>query len=266
MAAKLESSAVPPAPVAREHALSPAYLALLPMFLSYELGVHALGGIRRNAAQEFLGLWSSPFGEYADPIRWALLVSFAFVALYLCRRHGIRVRATVARIWLEGLVVALTLGPALVGLTALLARWIPRLDVSWDATRAPPGLGSAALLFGGAVYEELVFRIGLYGLLFWASVRAARGLGLLESASRWSAEAFALVGSSVAFAAFHFERFSGWIWPGGLQYSSALFLWLSFAGMLLGVIYRWRGPGVAALAHGLFNLGLLVGIDPDVLA
>jgi len=248
------------------HALSPAYLAMLPMFLAYELGVRELGGARRNAAQEFLGLWMSPLREHADGIRWGLLAAFAVVALYLCRRRKIRVIDAAARIWLEGVLVALTLGPILVGLTALAARWVPRLDVSWDASRASPGLAVAGLLFGGSVYEELVFRIGLYGILFWTAVRAVRSLGAGEIAARWSAELFALVGSSCGFAAFHFERFTGWLWSGGLEFSAPMFLWLVLAGLLLGLVYRWRGPGVAAVAHGLFNLALLVGIDPDVLA
>jgi membrane protease YdiL (CAAX protease family) len=121
-------------------------------------------------------------------------------------------------------------------------------------------------LFGGAVYEELVFRVGVYGLLYWIGVRAVRALRAREWSARFAAEALALVGSSCAFAAFHFEVFTGWLWAGGLPFSSAMFLWLAFAGLLLGLIYRLRGPGVAAVAHGLFNLGLLVGIDPDVLA
>jgi hypothetical protein len=266
MAVRGKREAVESDSASSRHALSPAYLAMLPMFLAYELGLRELGGSKRNAAQELLGLWLLPLREHADGIRWGLLAAFAIVALYFCRQHGIRVREAAARIWLEGLVVALTLGPALVGLTALAARWLPRLDVSWDASRAPPGLAVAGFLFGGSVYEELVFRIGLYGILCWTGVRVARALGGSERAARWSAELFALAGSSCGFAAFHFERFTRWLWPGGMEFSGPMFLWLVLAGLLLGLVYRWRGPGVAAVAHGLFNLALLVGIDPDVLA
>ena len=40
----------------------------------------------------------------------------------------------------------------------------------------------------------------------------------------------------------------------------------ALAGILLGLLFRWRGPGVAAWSHGLFNLALLLGIDPDVVS
>ena len=251
---------------AKEHPLSPAYLAMLPMFLCYEFGLRELGGTRHNAAEVLLGLWLAPFDAWADGIRWGLLAGFGIIALYLCRKHRIRVRETLARIWLEGLVGALTLGPLLVGMTALATRWTERLDVSWDSSRATPSLATAGVLFGGAVYEELVFRVGLYGLFYWTFVRVARSLQWNESLGRWFGEACALLGSALFFAAFHFSRFTHWLWTGGTDFSTPLFLWLSCAGLLLGLLYRWRGPGVAAWAHGLFNLGLLVGIDPDVLA
>ena len=265
MGAQKKSAAPASEESVQRHALSPAYLALLPMFLCYELGVRDLGGSQRNAAQVLLSLWLEPFGVHADGIRWGLLAAFGVVALYLCRAHGIRIRDAVARIWLEGLLVALILGPVLVGLTALALRGAEPLDISWDASRASPGLAVAGYFFGGAVYEELVFRIGVYGVLFWTGARVARELGGGESTARWAAEGFGLLGSSLGFAAFHFQRFTHWLWGGGLDYSTALFTWLTLAGLLLGLIFRLRGPGVAAVAHGLFNLGLLVGIDPDVL-
>ena len=52
---------------------------------------------------------------------------------------------------------------------------------------------------------------------------------------------------------------------GGAPFEPGHFTWLCLAGMLLGLVFRLRGPGVAAWCHGLFNLGLYLGVDPDVL-
>lgn len=246
------------------HPLSPAFLAMCPLLLAYECAIVDLDG-RRNAAELFLGLWLTPFGSFANVLRWAILVTAAGAALLRCRQAKLRVREAIARIWLEAIAIALTLGPILVGLGALVSDWVPRLDVSWDATRDPPGLALAGYLFGGAVYEELLFRVGLHGLLFWTFVRAARTCRAGESLARGVAEVGAQLGAALAFSAFHFRRFTHLLWDGGAAFSVNEFVWLTFAGVLLGIVYRWRGPGVAACAHGLFNLALLIGIDPDVL-
>jgi hypothetical protein len=181
------------------------------------------------------------------------------------RARSQRIRTQLSRIVLEGVAAAVLLGPALVGGLTLLAPWVGTLDVSWDATRAPPSLAQAALVAGGAAWEELAFRVGTYGLIFLAVRRLCAAVGAGPSLSRWSAEIAGLSGSALAFAAFHFRDFTGWLWNGGLEFTPAGFTWLALAGILLGVLFRWRGPGVAAWAHGLFNLALLIGIDPDVL-
>ena len=40
--------------------------------------------------------------------------------------------------------------------------------------------------------------------------------------------------------------------------------WRLLAGILLAGLFRWRGLGVCAWAHGLFNLGLVLGAGPGV--
>ena len=53
-------------------------------------------------------------------------------------------RESIARIWREALVVALRLGPALVGLTALCGGWTDRLVVSWGGAREGAELAAQA--------------------------------------------------------------------------------------------------------------------------
>jgi hypothetical protein len=51
---------------------------------------------------------------------------------------------------------------------------------------------------------------------------------------------------------------------GGEPFRAAVFTWRLFAGILLGTLFRWRGPGVAAWSHALFDLFLSTGAGPDV--
>jgi hypothetical protein len=119
-------------------------------------------------------------------------------------------------------------------------------------------------LFGGAAWEELCFRVGLYSLLFVFVRRCAVVLGLPLRAAGWLGEGAAFVGSSLGFALMHFAPFSRRIGRGGYEFEPATFTWLFLAGMLLALLFRLRGPGVAAWSHGLFNLALWIGVEPDV--
>ena len=117
----------------------------------------------------------------------------------------------------------------------------------------------------GAAWEELVFRVCAFGVLFLAARRMALFAGVGEGAARWTAEAVGLLGSAGLFAAFHLELFSGWLGTGGEEFRAAAFTFRFFAGILLGLLFRWRGPGVSAWSHGLFNLSLALGVSPGVL-
>ena len=74
----------------------------------------------------------------------------------------------------------------------------------------------------------------------------------------------AALGSAAFFAAFHLAPFVGWLGRGGESFDAAVFSYRFLAGLLLALVFRWRGPGVAAWTHGWFNLALLIGAGPDV--
>ena len=127
-----------------------------------------------------------------------------------------------------------------------------------------PGLQRTALVFGGAAYEELVFRLGLYSAAFLLARRTASFFGLPLRGARLCAEGAAVLVSSLAFAAFHLEGALRWLGQGGEPFDAGLFLWRALAGALLALLFRWRGFGVAGWAHGLFNVSLLLGAGPGV--
>ncbi len=245
--------------------LSLAYLAMLPMLAAYEWGLAREPGSARNAGERVLGLTLSVFGDLETQSRWTLLGACALLALFGVRRHGVRVRAGVARVALEGLVAAALLGPLLVVLTSLLGHWVAPLQAAWDPTGGePPSLARAALLLGGSAWEELLFRVGAYSFLYWLALRSCAAIGLGRRAARLAGDAVGLLGSAAVFALAHVEPVAGLLGEGGLEPELSLLTWLLLAGLLLGLLFRWRGPGVAAWAHGLFNVALLVGVDPEV--
>lgn len=240
------------------------YLAMLPLLAAYEWGLAATGGARRNVGERLLTLAFEPLGEPAAWVRRALWIAAGLAAWLALRAAGTRARVAVSRVFLEGLVGAVVLGPLLVLGMALLGVHAPG-GAAAAGSGAPPPLGEAALLAGGAAWEELCFRLAGYGLCFVLLAAPLRALGLGERWTRPAAEASGLVGSSALFALFHLARFSGWLGAGGARFEAGHFTWLCLAGILLGLVFRLRGPGVAAWSHALFNLGLYLGVDPDVI-
>jgi hypothetical protein len=245
--------------------LAAGFLAMVPLLAVYEWGLAATGGARRNVGERLLTLALQPLGEHLAWVRPLLWCAAAAGSWLVLRAAGVRARAALARIVLEGLAAAVVLGPLLVLGMSLLDAWVPRPSGA-PATNAPPPLETAALIAGGAAWEELCFRVGGWGLCFVLAAVVARALGAGEAVSRRAADAVGWVGSSALFALAHLERFNAPLGAGGAAFEAGHFTWLFLAGMLLGLVFRLRGPGVAAWCHGLFNLGLVLGVDPDVLA
>jgi hypothetical protein len=244
--------------------LALGWLAMAPLLLAYEWGLAQSAQPLRNTGERLVLLAFDPFGDSVRYVRWIVVGAGLAAAALVTRARAVSLRAGVARVVLEGLACAVLLGPALMALLALGSRWLPRLDVAWKPV-SPPPLDAAALLFGGAAWEELCFRVGGYGIAYLLARTASSAAGMGPRASAWVAESTGLAVSSAVFAAAHLSRFTGWLGAGGAQFDPALFTWLVLAGILLGLIFRLRGPGVAAWAHGLFNVALLAGVDPDVL-
>ena len=58
-------------------------------------------------------------------------------------------------------------------------------------------------------------------------------------------EVAGLLGSAALFSAFHLAVFVAWLGPGGEEFDLPIFTYRALAGMLLAILFRWRGPDVA---------------------
>jgi len=244
--------------------LALGFLAMVPMFAAYELALLATPGDERSTSELVLFRLLSLFGDHADPARWIALGTFSLLALVHCLRHHWALGPRLARIVIEGAIGAVAIGPILIALIHMFGDALPPLSLASEPS-GPPGLAQAGFVFGAGAYEEVVFRVGLYSALYFVALRVGVDFfGLRRGLVRWVAEALGLFGSAGLFAAFHLALFVAWLGPGGEDFDLAVFTYRGLAGILLGVIFRWRGPGVAAWTHGLFNFALLLGAGPDV--
>lgn len=243
--------------------LSLGYLAALPLFLAYEAGqaLAPSGGVPRASAELVVARVLAPFEGKAQLLRLALLLVCAALAwLRLARAgeaEGPELRRALGRQTAEGLLAGFLLGPLLF----LLQGWLAAEPLRVALAQAP-ALGSILRLIGAAPWEELLFRVGLYGIVYLVVRQGVSFLGLQSLLARFGAEFAALLVSALLFAWFHLDAAQRLLGTSGEPFHRGLFLWRVSAGLLLGGLFRWRGLGVAAWAHALFNLGIALGIRP----
>ena len=229
--------------------LSISLLAAVPLLALYEYGVvatAAAGTPLRNSSELFLSQWIELAGGGA-PWRWIVLTIVLGLA---AARVGLqRWPVGDGALWslLEGSGLGLLLAPVMMLLLGTLG-WLPGEELAAAAATGGGGTGieRMALILGGAVWEELLFRF----VLFAAVLAVVHSLlkpffddG--DDVPRLPGEVLAILVTSLAFAAAHLDSVVGWLGTGGEAYDFSLFAWRAFAGAALAAIARARGLGVA---------------------
>lgn len=244
--------------------LAEAWLALVPLLIAYELATGATAEGARSAAELLVLVPVELALPGADLIRRVLLAAVTLLALVKARRSESALLPLLLRASLEGALAAALLGPLLVALLSLLPDVAPAVARASGPPASLPSIGRVAFVAGSGAWEELVFRLGAYSAIYALAARSLRFLGAAERAARISAEVAAAAVSSLVFAAFHLGAVVRWLGPGGEPFDASAFWWRALAGVLLAVLYRWRGLGVAAWTHALFNAALVLGASPGV--
>ncbi len=239
-------------------------LSVVPLLVAYEASLGTAVEYRRNTAEMLLGMALRPLGDFEAHGRWVLIGLVAVVAL-LGLRGGLRRCATGwARIPLEGALAAVVLGPLLL----LLQNGLGGGSGAWflpdAAPERVPSLARIGFVAGGAGYEEIVFRLGIYTACYFLARAVAEFFGAPRIAQRLFADVAALGVSSGLFALAHFEGVADVLGYQGAPFERSLFLWYLGSGAILALLFRLRGIGVAAWAHALFNAAIVLGAGPGV--
>lgn len=210
----------------------------LPIFVAYHLGVAFLPV--RNAADpvtaELRALANHSLPLYAG-LTLGIGVAFVVVLAVLGKREKIQGKKF-AFIALEG------------ALYAFLMRFIGGYVVG--ALRlGPPGVGglftSVVMSLGAGFYEEIAFRVGLFGVGAFALKKAlGKGPRTVALTAAW-----AVVAAIV---------FSGWHYVGPLSdpFHLQSFVFRAVCGLVLTAIYAFRGFAPAVWTHALYDAWVMV--------
>ncbi len=209
----------------------------MPVFVGYHLGVVFVPV--RNAAdivtQELVALASQNLLYYGG-LTLAIATVFVGVLLVLGRGEALRWQRF-ASLAAEGVVYAVAM------------RLVAGYVIGKLALGAPAGLESrfagAVMALGAGFYEEIAFRVGLYGLGARLADIVFPGRRLLVHLG-WGLVAAAL--------------FSGWHHFGALgdPFDLKVFVFRWVCGVVFTVIYVFRGFAPAVWTHTLYDLWVLV--------
>lgn len=217
--------------------LAASYVFVAPLVAVYELGV-TLDPQSRNGADPLFREIFGHFSHLGMIVLNMLLLAGLFFAIGHTRSRRIKVRGLYWSMLLESTLWACAF--LAVGI------WMPPghfPDARPLVIDLPPMARGIVASIGAGVYEETIFRLVLMGGL----VVVLRDL--MGGHPGWAVPA-ALVVSSVLFSyAHHTIGGEAWDWQ--------RFYYRSMMGGLLGLIFWFRGLGIAVWVHALYDVALV---------
>lgn len=214
--------------------------SVLPLWVCYEWLRFLLAPNERNGAEALISDVARLIGPTAfTGLRFLFMVAVVISAMLLVRRRVPWLRVTLVTA-LEGTVYALVLGPVAAALAASSQRLLQVASEEPSRTLMQNIVGS----IGAGIFEEVVFRLVLMSVLALLLVRAASAFGLPKVAGI----AAAVLLSSVVFSLFHH------LGPSAPLFSQQQFMFRTFAGIVLGVMFAVRGIGVCVYAHAMYDV------------
>lgn len=228
-------------------------LFALPLALLYELGIllTTQGDVRIGAdvwIRRFLGMLG--LGE-----TWLLagiFVAVAVVVVILERKRGVRFSALYfGGMFVESVVYAVVSGALVASFVeaVLPMQWPPRLQMTGGLAFSD----QIVLSLGAGFYEELVFRLILVsalGGILWLVARALPG-GEQRFGARLRYMTAALIGALI----FSWVHYTG---AYGDDFQLGSFTFRFVMGLVLNGIFLWRGFGIAAMTHALYDVVVTV--------
>jgi len=146
---------------------------------------------------------------------------------------------------LESVCLSLMFGVVVGGLTAaLLGAPPPPLMLDFTAQRLSRWT-MLMLSLGAGIYEELLFRVVLVGLIAWGAKKLLGWRPLVAGIA-------ATVLGALIFSAFHY------IGPFGDRFEVYSFVFRTIAGLFFSGLYLLRGFGITAWTHALYDVFLLL--------
>ena len=235
-------------PIQRYHVLTKgllySFLAALPLFIIYEILILLTAPTTEVVVRISVDVWFKQMLQLfgLDALNISLFLVLIAGIFILIRKRGelndLRMRYFIV-ILLESTAWAVLV--ALVSST--LTSWIlPGMAEQSAGSPVPLSyIQQLALSLGAGLYEELFFRVLLVSAFIWI-------FNKWFGAKSWASYISAILLSAVLFSAVHYTGNMG------DPFTMNSFLFRFIFGVILNGIYVWRGFGVAAWTHALYDV------------
>ncbi|MDZ7772519.1 MAG: CPBP family intramembrane glutamic endopeptidase [Balneolaceae bacterium] len=223
------------------HTLLYSYLIALPLLLLYEILIVISQPNAAGAVRISVDVWiRTLFTWLGTGVLSITLILAALAGIVIVWRERDKLSTLrggyFAGMLLESTVYAL----ALAMLISSLVGGVVQLLQDTAGVEALTTLQQVALSLGAGLYEELFFRVVLVGGLYFVARR------LLDK--RWLAFALSVVTAALIFSGVHY------VGALGDTFTLGSFLFRFLFGLALNAIYLWRGFGVAAWTHAIYDI------------
>ncbi|MBX7104930.1 MAG: CPBP family intramembrane metalloprotease [Gemmataceae bacterium] len=230
---------------------APCLFFVLPLLIVYEYGVIALGGPKSAAVRNGADAWLRWLLDQAGPgISLFAPVAIGLVLIFRALRHKDDAPPDAPSVLLGMVIECIALA---VGLWVMSRSFGPILDamgINLSTPSAAAGgaastpLSQAVTFLGAGIYEEVLFRLMLFGGLI-----AILRIALIP---KTLATLLAAVLSAFGFAAVHH------LGARGEAVDGYVFAFRVLAGLIFAAVYAFRGFGIAVGTHACYDV--LVGI------
>jgi len=254
---EVDSGDRPMGPLARYLAttrgLGYSVMFALPLALLYELGIAftTKGDVRIGADVWIRGILSM-IGLGDTLFLAGLFVVVAAIVVMLELRRGLRFNTPYfAGMFAESIIYALASGALVKSVVEALVpmQWPPRIQTTGGLSISD----QLVLSLGAGFYEELVFRLILVSALAGLLTVLARKTRIGEE--RLGRRLRYVIAAIVGALIFSWVHYTGAL---GDEFQLASFSFRFLMGLALNAIFLWRGFGIAAMTHALYDVVVTV--------
>ncbi len=223
-----------------------SFIFTLPLFLLYEVGIFLISSRDidqlRNGADVLMRQVLESFGIYGM-YGFGGTFLIGFLIAFLRQKKNLRTSE------IESRFLLIMFFESIIWATLLVIMMI-KIPTFLSLSNEDHLIQQVVLAIGAGIYEEFVFRVLLISGL-------AILFGLIFNWGEFGKTFLSVIISSAIFSIFHF--FGSY----GDTFSFPLFFVRFFAGIFLAMIYIFRGFGITAYAHSIYDLFVLVYITTN---